>query len=64
MRKITMAETPTAVPQDKQRSVIPFLKLENVSCSKIHARMCVVYEMYNANTTSTVNQWVQRFKAG
>ncbi len=42
-RKIILAETPTAVPKDKQQSLIWFLTLENVSGSEIHARMRVVY---------------------
>ncbi len=51
-----MAVTPTAVPKEKQRSVIRFLTLENVLFSEIHARMCVVYGATNIIT----NQWVQR----
>ncbi len=53
IRKITIAATLTAVPQDKQRSVIPFLTPENISVSEIQIRMWVVYGVQNAITKST-----------
>ncbi len=59
-----MAVTPTAVLKDEQQSFIQFLMLENVSGSEIHRRISVVYGVYNVITKSTVNQLVQRFKAG
>ncbi len=63
-RKITIAGTWTAVAKDEQWSVIRFLMLENVSCSVTYTRMCVVYSVKNVITKSTtVNWWVQRFKA-
>ncbi len=46
-RKITIAATPTDVHKDEQKSVIWFLKLENVSGSEIHMRMCAVYGRQN-----------------
>ncbi len=64
MRKITTAATLTAVPKDKQQWVIQFLMLENVSGSEKQVRMCIVYGTHNVITKSTVNRWVQRFKAG
>ncbi len=39
--------TLTAVPKNKQRSVIQFLTLENVSGSEIHTEMRVVYGAQN-----------------
>ncbi len=60
----TLATIPTNVPKDEQQSIIRVLTLENVSGSEIHTRMCVVYVVHNVITISTVNRWVQRFKAG
>ncbi len=54
MRKIVKA-TQTAVPDDEQQSVIQFLSLENVSCSEIHMKMCVVYGVLNVISKSIVN---------
>ncbi len=59
-----MAATPTAVPKYEQRSILQFLIEENIFNSEIHTRMCVVYDEQNVITKSTVNQWVQRVKAG
>ncbi len=57
-----MAATLTAVPKDKQWSVIQCLMLENDSDSEIHMRKWVVYGAQNVITKLTVNQWVQRFE--
>ncbi len=64
IRKITMSVTLTALPKDKQQSVIQLLMLENVSGSKIHVRICAVYGVQNVITKSTVIRQVQRFKVG
>ncbi len=40
-RKITMAGTPATMPKDRQRSLIQFLTVENVSGSEIPLRKCV-----------------------
>ncbi len=59
-----MAGTYTAVPKNKQQSVIRVLMIENVSGSEIRARICVVYGTENIITKSTVNWWVERFTLG
>ncbi len=51
-----------AVPKRKQRTIIQFLTLENVSRCQIHVRMCVVYGVQNVITKSVANPWVQIFK--
>ncbi len=59
----TMAATLMVVPKNEQRSVIWFLMLENVLGGESHIRKCVVYAVQTVITKSTVNRWVQRFKA-
>ncbi len=58
-----MVATLIVVPKYEQLGVIQFLKMENVSDSEIHARMCKMYGVQNIIIKSTVNQRVQRFKA-
>ncbi len=53
-----MTATLATVPKDKQRNVIRFLILENISDSEIQAIMCMAQ---NVITKSIGNQWVQRF---
>ncbi len=55
MRKIMLASTLPAVPNDEQWTVIRFLMLENVSGSEIHMRMCVEYSVQHVIIKSTVN---------
>ncbi len=44
-----MAATLTAVPKDKQQSVIRFLTLENISGTEIHVIMCMMYSVQNVS---------------
>ncbi len=49
-----MAVTVTAVPKNKQQSVIWFLTLENVFGVEIYVRICMVYGVQIVITKSTV----------
>ncbi len=61
-----MAAIRTAVLKDKQRSVIPFLMLENISDSEIHARMSSVYgaECYHKLNCELMGTEIQRSQVG
>ncbi len=56
-----MTATPPAVPKDEQRSVIQFLRLENVSGSEIQMRMCMVYgkECYHKINCESMGKKIQ-----
>ncbi len=54
-----MMVTPTDVPKDKQRCVIRFLTLKNVSSGEFFARMYTVYGTHNVITKST---WIDGYR--
>ncbi len=54
----------TIYTQNKQGSDILFSTLENVSGREIHTRMLTLCGTENVVTKSTLNRWIQIFKAG
>ncbi len=60
MRRIMLVETTTDVHKGKQKSVIWFLTLENVSGSEIHVRICAVCAAYRMLSQNQL--WTDGYK--